>query len=254
MRYIEKHHDAPIVVQHEQELSQAGLDEASLTTRKATGEKLDGSTLYKKIRSTENIPHWQLLKDYLNEEQGGVCCYCGAKLQYPDTGHYSVEHVRPRSKYPELVGEYRNLLLSCHCSESERADINNNVHNRRDRLRLLHCDEYKKDEELHYTPLDADCPKHFSYKIDGSVQGDSKEANSDIATLNLNCKALQDRRREQMLSYLFAETANGPEMLDKDSLSAFRRAVGQRGTDGNYCEFYFVIADIIDQLLNPKED
>lgn len=254
MKYIEKHYDAPTVVRHEQELAKAGLDEASLAAKKAAGEKLDGSELYKEIRSTENIPHWRQLQGYLNEEQGGVCCYCGAKLQYPDAGHYSVEHVLPRSNWPELVGEYRNLLLSCHSSESERTDIKNSVRNKRDRRRLFHCDEYKNDKELHYTPLQTYCQKHFSYKIDGSVKGDSQEANDDIATLNLNCKALQDRRREQMLAYLFTDTTAGPEMLDKELLSAFRQEVGKRGADGNYCEFYFVIADIIDQLLNAKED
>lgn len=44
MRYIEKHHDAPAVIQHEQELASVNLDEASLLKRKET-EKLDGNLL-----------------------------------------------------------------------------------------------------------------------------------------------------------------------------------------------------------------
>lgn len=41
MRYVEKHFDAPVVIQHEQELTSVNLDEASLLKRKET-EALDG--------------------------------------------------------------------------------------------------------------------------------------------------------------------------------------------------------------------
>ena len=34
MRYVEKHFDAPVVIQHEQELTSVNLDEASLLKRK----------------------------------------------------------------------------------------------------------------------------------------------------------------------------------------------------------------------------
>ena len=122
MRYIKKHHDAPIVIRHEQELASAHLDEASLNERRKK-ENLDGNVLYRQIRSTEFIQHWKDLQGLLDEEQGGVCCYCGMRLMFPDTRHYSVEHVKPRSLYPELVGEYKNLLLSCHSSEEDRAEI-----------------------------------------------------------------------------------------------------------------------------------
>lgn len=123
MRYIEKHYDTPTVIQHEQELSSVNLDEASLLKRKET-EALDGNSLYKEqIRSTEYVPHWKDLQAQMCQDQGGVCCYCGMKLQFPNTQHYSVEHVQPRSKFPELVGEYKNLLLSCHSSELERTQL-----------------------------------------------------------------------------------------------------------------------------------
>lgn len=249
MRYIEKHFDAPVVVRHEKELVAAGLDEASIAARNASGEKQDD--LYRQVRSRKIIPHWRQLQDLLNEEQGGVCCYCGAKLFYPDTEHYSVEHVRPRSLWPELVGEYKNLLLSCHLNDSEHADIKKNVP-KKDRQNMFHCDEHKADCSLHYTPLQADCGRHFSYKMDGSVKGDCADAETDIATLNIDCKSLRTRRREQMLAYLYVDTDDGPKLLDDSSLIAFRQAVERRDADGNYCEFYFVVADVIDQLFLKK--
>ena len=147
MRYVEKHFDAPVVIQHEQELTSVNLDEASLLKRKKT-EALDGNSLYKEqIRSTEYIPHWKDLQAQMCQDQGGVCCYCGLKLQFPDTQHYSVEHVQPRSKFPELVGEYKNLLLSCHSSELERAQLKKTIHSKKERKNTLHCDEFKDNKE-----------------------------------------------------------------------------------------------------------
>lgn len=137
MRYIEKHYDTPTVIQHEQELASVNLDEASLLKREET-EKLDGNLLYKEqIRSTEYIPHWKDLQAQMCQDQGGVCCYCGLKLHFPDTQHYCVEHVLPRSKFPELVGEYKNLLLSCHSSELERAQLKKTIHSKKERKMLF---------------------------------------------------------------------------------------------------------------------
>lgn len=249
MRCIKKHHDAPTVIQHERELASAHLDESSLNERRKI-ENLDGNMLYRQIRSTEFIPHWKNLQSLLNDEQGGVCCYCGMNLFFPDTRHYSVEHVKPRSSYPELVGEYKNLLLSCHSSEEDRAEIKKAIRNKRDRRRLLHCDEFKEDKELHYSPLEPDCSNHFSYKLNGEVKGDNQFAEADIDTLNLNCERLVTRRREQMLSYLFIDE-EGAEMLDNDFLKMFRDKIEERDYDGNHYEFYFVIADVIDNILTP---
>ena len=248
MRYIEKHYDTPTVIQHEQELSSVNLDEASLLKRKET-EKLDGNLLYKEqIRSTRCIPHWKDLQAQMCQDQGGVCCYCGLKLQFPDTQHCSVEHVQPRSRFPELVGDYKNLLLSCHSSDEERALLKETVHIKKGRRKYLHCDEFKNDKELHYSPLQVDCALHFSYKLNGEVKGNDKEAEEDIETLNLNCHSLKERRRKQMLAYSFL-TANSQEMLDIDSLRAYRQEVEKRDANGNHGEFYFVIANLLDQLL-----
>lgn len=248
MRYVEKHFDAPVVKQHNQELASENLDEASLLTRKET-EALDGNLLYKdQIRSTHYVPHWKDLQIHMSQEQGGVCCYCGIKLQFPDTRHYSVEHVQPRSKYPELVGEYKNLLLSCHSSEIERAQLRETIRSKKERRNALHCDEFKDNKELHYSPLQADCALHFSYKLNGEIRGNDEEAEEDIKTLNLNCHSLKERRRKQMLAYSFL-TANPQEMLDIDSLRAYRKEVEKRDANGDHREFYFVIADLLDQLL-----
>lgn len=244
MRYIEKHFDAANVVQHEDELEKVHLDEASLVAKKQI-ENLNGKELYKQIRSTEFIPHWRSLQDQLNIDQGGVCCYCGAKLYYPDSQHYSVEHVSPRTSNPELVGEYKNLLLSCHSSEEERSEIKRTVTRRKDRKYNYHCDETKEDNILHYTPLQQDCASHFTYQLNGEVDGNDNDAKEDIQTLNLNCKRLTSRRLELLLSSLYYDN----EILPADLLKKYREEVVKRDDNNNHHEFYFVLADAIGQLL-----
>lgn len=249
MRYIQKDYSHPVVTQHDKELADAELNEVSLERRKQT-EELHGDELYRQIRSTECIPHWRDLQKRLNEEQGGVCCYCGQKLCFPDTQHYSVEHVKPRSKYPCLVGEYKNLLLSCHSSEKERADVKEIVRRKKDRKKQFHCDEYKGNNELHYSPLQLDCASHFLYKLNGEVEGDDDNAKKDIETLNINCKPLVDRRLN-LLSCLYVDE-NGNELLDDESLKSFRDGIIKRNDRGEFTEFYFVIASVIDQLLPTR--
>ena len=122
------------------------------------------------------------------------------------------------------------------------------IHSKKERKETLHCDESKDNKELHYNPLQADCASHFSYKLNGEVKGSDKEAEEDIEILNLNCHSLKERRREQMRAYSFL-TWNSPEMLDIDSLKAYRQEVEKLDANGNHREFYFVIADLLDQLL-----
>lgn len=248
MRYIKKNFNSPAVQQHNKELASHKLDEASLLIRKKT-EILDGNFLYtKQIRSTKYIPHWQYLQDQMCQDQGGVCCYCGMNLYYRDTQHYSVEHVQPKSKYPELVGEYKNLLLSCHSSDAERAKLKEEIHSKKERRRGLHCDEFKDNNELHYSPLQPDCSSHFVYKLNGEVEGKDKYAEEDINTLNLNCHGLKERRRQQLLAYSFLGKDSGV-MLDTESLKQYRQEIEKLDGNGNHREFYFVIADLLNQLI-----
>ncbi len=53
--------------------------------------------------------------------QHGKCCYCERRL--PETGHLkAVEHFRPKSVFPELRNEWRNLLLACSQCNGQKAD------------------------------------------------------------------------------------------------------------------------------------
>jgi len=251
MKYIDKHYDTDVVAQHNKELKDQQLDEKSLLQRKAQGETLNQKDLYALIRSREVIPNLSALLNQMNKEQGGICCYCGGVLRFPDTQHYSLEHVKPRTKYVELVGEYKNLLLSCHLSEQEHKDIQDevnamNLKRRKDRQNekriRFHCDEHKDCDEISITPLDKDCDELFVYKIDGTVDAKNGEqrAKDTIDILNLNCKTLVKQRKKAIENIVFSED------VDLKSLS---QVVMNKLPNGMYSEFCFVINDVVNNLL-----
>lgn len=238
MRYIEKNHTAPAVLAHKQELISCRLNELSLKDSSNPYANLTGGQLYDMVR---DMTTFASLKQYLYEEQGGICCYCGAKLEYPYGAQYRVEHVKPKEKYPELSGEYKNLLLSCRPSQEEVA-IRKKT-SKKGRKELMHCDEAKDSEEITYSPLNLDCAKAYTYGIDGSIAGVDEAANKDIKTLGLGCDYLK-RRRSEAIGVWFEDDISSEDLLKcKD-------AVMSRDKDNRLTEFCFVISNVIEQFLS----
>lgn len=60
------------------------------------------------LYSTENKERWQKLRYQALREMGHFCACCGSK-QRP----FHVDHIKPKSKYPELAWEISNLQILC---------------------------------------------------------------------------------------------------------------------------------------------
>lgn len=242
MKYIHKDTTSLVVHACNQELSSQGLDKQTLLTRQQAGENLNGTKLYEKVRA---LPGFRKLRNLLNQEQGGVCCYCGLNLNYTKgLVRFSVEHIKPKKTHPESVGDYENLLLSCHLTNKENMDLT-----RKERNNSLHCDQYKEDKELYHTPLDTDCADFFEYNLDGTVSGTDAKATTDIQTLNLNCQSLIEKRRAAIEPLLFPTTG---ESLSNEDYLTIANNIGNRDNDGNHREFYFVIQSVIAKLLHTN--
>lgn len=240
MRYIEKHYDSSIVMKHEEELSNNQLDESSLTPPNESYPGRSGAELYELVR---NMVTFQDLKSQLFEDQGGICCYCGMKLEFPYDPQYRVEHVKPKEYYRALVGEYKNLLLSCKATQEENeARI---AAPKRERKKFWHCDEAKGSSELTHTPLDRDCGRYFSYLINGEVRGSDAGAINDIKTLGLNCDYLKRRREAALFALYDADN----QILPNDVLYELMVNVMTRKADNGLPEFCFVISNVIEQIL-----
>lgn len=238
MRYIEKDYNASAVLKHKQELIKCQLDKLSLASPDSEYVELTGTQLYKKVWG---MPTFTILKQHLYEEQGGICCYCGAKLEYPVNSKSRVEHVKSKNTYRELVGEYENLLLSCDLTEDEYNEMSNSPKKRH--KKYLHCDAAKGSNEIIYSPLNPDCQNAYIYGIDGSVTGADEVAKKDIKTLGLGCSYLK-RRRSEAISAWFDDDISSEDLL------RCKDAIMSRDKDNRLTEFCFVISNIIEQFLS----
>lgn len=238
MRYIDKHYDTSEVQLHNQALKDQLLDEQSLHNPEVY-PGWTGVQLYEKVRDMETL---QALKDQMYREQGGVCCYCGMKLEYPFDPQYRVEHVRPKEFHRELVGEYKNLLLSCKANKDEVKLREETI--KKERKKFIHCDEAKGSTEITNSPLVKSCETAFSYALDGTIRHNNEEAKKDIETLGLAGPYLT-RRRKNAIDSLFA----GGELLSEEDMTTFKKGLQNRNANGKFAEFYFVLIDAINQLL-----
>lgn len=243
MKYVEKDFHAPAVVDYDAELKQNQLDEVSLSNS-AVHPTLNGTAVYDQIGSFKSFP---ALKDQMFYEQGGICCYCGRRLEYPNHPQYIVEHVKPKEADRTLAGEYKNLLLSCRPSDEEeklRKDAP-----KRERNDFFHCDRAKGSTMITYSPLQTDCDTHFFYDEFGDVDvatATDAAAVKDLATLNLKCQWLKTRRRAAIEGELFDENY---ELLPENELRDRLATIMQRDADGLFAEFCFVIKDAIKHIL-----
>lgn len=65
-------------------------------------------------------PEWQLVRDQVIREKGRVCSECGRRIQR--SSDVTVDHIRPRSKYPSLALNRQNLRVLCRsCNSSKGA-------------------------------------------------------------------------------------------------------------------------------------
>lgn len=128
---------------------------------------LDKSDEGRKLRSK--------IRDFMIKNQKGLCCYCCKSI---DTDNSLNEHIKPKSFYPNLSMDYKNILASCK-TKSTCGNTKDNKYN----------------ENLFVSPLDNDCEEHFKYLFDGRIKGKSDKGEYTIELLNLNSYDLKQARR-----------------------------------------------------------
>jgi len=133
----------------------------------------------------------KLVKNYLYPEQYQLCAYTEIGLE--ERGHH-VEHIKPKSSYPEETFNYQNLILSCF-REIERGKFSECFGG--------HYKGSQYDEKKFISPLDADCERYFSHTPDGYVKPHSslssiekEKVSYTCDILNLNAPYLIERRKK----------------------------------------------------------
>ena len=69
-------------------------------------------------RQFYSSPEWNLLRDQVIREADHLCSECGELIQYKED--ITVDHIRPRSKYPDLALERQNLRVLCRSCNSRK--------------------------------------------------------------------------------------------------------------------------------------
>lgn len=149
--------------------------------------------------SEEAAKRWSGLKEkeklqqLLLDEQFQLCCYSEIRADQEGIG-YHIEHIKPKSQYPENTFDYYNLAASAIHSEklAQLEDVFGG-----------HAKLSEYDEALFVSCLEPDCADYFRYLSDGRVvpssklnnEQDKNKARYTIELLNLNSPFLINRRR-----------------------------------------------------------
>ena len=68
-----------------------------------------------------NSAEWRNLRQQVIKEQPSICAVCGEKIT--KKSDLTVDHIKPRSKFPELSLEKSNLQVLCRsCNSAKGAD------------------------------------------------------------------------------------------------------------------------------------
>lgn len=134
------------------------------------------------------------LRDLLANEQYGLCAYSEINPEHYDLGTH-IEHIKPKSRYPEKTFDYRNLILSALASSDLESMDKNSIfggHHKGSEFDSAHFISCITDNSSDY----------FAYLSDGRVvpkkslkENDQAKAGYTIDLLNLNSPYLVTERR-----------------------------------------------------------
>ena len=70
---------------------------------------------FQRSASVPDFADYRQYRSYLRNDFGGHCAYCTShESEIGGEDCFEIDHFRPKSKFPELVNDYKNLYYSCH--------------------------------------------------------------------------------------------------------------------------------------------
>ncbi len=188
-----------------------------ITKKHSGGHDLDKAHTKPPLTSADATSRWDSFKHKatvqksLLDEQYGLCCYSELRADLEGIG-YHIEHVRPKSVYPQTTFDYTNLAVSALSSNDQET-----FKNLKEEIFGGHAKANNYDPTLFISCHDGDCDRYFAYLSDGRVVPtyslnplDKDRADHTINSLNLNSPFLVNRRRRWYaeLVELFEEHIN----------------------------------------------
>jgi uncharacterized protein (TIGR02646 family) len=165
------------------------LSQRELDARHAKPPKTGGEA----CSAWKNFRHKKAVTSFLTHHQLGLCAYSEIRPDKTTLGVH-IEHVKPKSKYPSLTFDVKNLTMNAISSEVLTSIDADNVFGGHRKL-----GEY---DDQFVSCLDPSCQAFFSYISNGYVEAslslsddDRSRAEDTIRLLNLNCQYLVSKRK-----------------------------------------------------------
>ena len=178
-----------------------------------------------------------VVKQRLLEEQGGLCCYTGMRVN-SENSH--IEHFKPQSACIEYEDvDYRNLLAAYH-GISKRCQFG------------AHAKDDWYDENLLVSPLHQSCETKFRFKQSGEIAPSDNEDAAAVETirrLRLDDQSLEENRQSAIDEALSPDNRR----LRETQIRRLIEGLYSRNSDGNLPAFCFVIKDAAQDLLRKAE-
>ena len=164
------------------------------------------------------------LRNFLVQEQRGLCCYCMRRIR-KEGGGTTTEHWHPQSRYPKEQLDYKNLLATC-------SGITNGY---------LHCDASKANKNLSGNPADPQdrVEERIRYKPNGEIASDDTNFDAELTgILNLNLPFLVNNRKAVLNGFAESLGKKGAAPLKRRELeNLIKKWSGQGGGDlDEYCQ------------------
>jgi hypothetical protein len=141
--------------------------------------------LLKRRTAAPPYANYQRYKPYLREDFAYVCVYCG--IHENEAGgprYFTVEHFRPKSRFPELRTAYHNLLYACGVCNSYKGND--------------WPSEQPLDDGVGYLdPCEHDYDIHFACADNCTVVGKTPVAHYMIKRMHLNRQMMLTIRRQR---------------------------------------------------------
>ena len=143
----------------------------------------------------------------------GKCCYCESELGLASDG--DIEQFRPKSLYPHLAADWRNLYLSCSiCNRSKGVRFPLKLESAQ--LSAGYDITVAREAPMLLDPCHDDPAEHLAFTEDGQVAGLTERGQTTVQVLALNRRGLVTARSELIARAKGASDAERRWMTQSD--------------------------------------
>lgn len=180
-------------------------------------------------------PQKKELHQALIQEQGAICCYCGDRID-PSSSH--IEHLKPRSCYPDLELDYYNLMASCLKALEPKQPI--------------HCghskEEWFKESEF-VSPLDPDCENAFTFTENGRILPCPQTSTTTAAQTTIDRLSLDIPKLRLQREGAIRGITDDLDDIRPDEIPTLIETFQTRDPQGQYEPFCMAIVDVLRQFM-----